>query len=90
MSRPGIFQIGTVRDTGTEIIVSGWGLSPCAGGCHCHYHPDTGRLAIASDEATGSLGLASHDQDCGCCEPWTADELAAIARDLADIDALPA
>ena len=28
------------------------------------------------------LGLVSHREGCDCCEPWTADELTAIVRDL--------
>lgn len=86
--RPGIFRIGTVRDTGDAIHVAHWGLTFCADGCRCHTHPGTGQLAILEDQATGDLGLVSYRPGCDCCTPWTCDELVAVVRDLADIDSL--
>ena len=50
---------------------------------------DIAHLAIAEDQAGGRLGLASFAEGaCGCCEPWTADELAAILRDLSTVASL--
>lgn len=86
---PGIFQIGTVTDDGTTVVVSGWGLSLCAGRCSCHRHPDTGQLAIDEDQPAGLLGLVQH-RPCGCCTPWAADELAAVLRDLTSAAGLQA
>jgi hypothetical protein len=80
--KPSVFQVGKVRDDGRTVVISGWGLGLCASGCACHRHPSSGHLAIAEDQAGGRLGLASFDEACACCEPWTADELAAIIRDL--------
>ena len=81
--KPSVFQVGKVRDDGHTVVISGWGLGLCAAGCACHRHPSAGHLAIAEDQAGGRLGLASYaDGDCDCCEPWTADELAGILRDL--------
>ncbi|MFW3172134.1 hypothetical protein [Geodermatophilus sp. CPCC 206100] len=82
-SKPSVFQIGQVWDDGHAVVVSGWGLGLCAAACTCHRHPDVGHLAIAEDQARGLLGLVSHREGgCDCCEPWTADELGAIVRDL--------
>ena len=81
--KPSVFQVGKVRDDGRTVVISGWGLGLCAAGCACHRHPSAGHLAIAEDQAGGRLGLASYrDGGCDCCEPWTAEELAAILRDL--------
>jgi hypothetical protein len=86
--RPGIFQIGRVRHMadGTT-IVTGWGLSQCATGCLCHWHPVTGQLTIAEDQRDGLLGLVRY-RPCDCCSPWTADELEAVLRDLAVTEAI--
>jgi hypothetical protein len=87
--RPGIFQIGTVRDDGDAIYITGWSLALCAAGCHCHRHPVAGNLTILEDQIVGTLGIVSYRPGCGCCRPWTAEELVAVLRDLADIDAIP-
>ena len=86
--KPSVFQVGKVRDDGRTVVISGWGLGLCAAGCACHRHPSSGHLAIAEDQAGGRLGLATFDEACGCCEPWTADELAAILRDLTAVTSL--
>ena len=86
--KPSVFQVGKVRDDGRTVVISGWGLGLCAAGCACHRHPSSGHLAIAEDQAGGRLGLASFDDTCGCCEPWTAEELAAILRDFSSLSAL--
>ena len=88
--KPSVFQVGKVRDDGRTVVISGWGLGLCAAACSCHRHPSAGHLAIAEDQAGGKLGLASFDEDCGCCEPGTADELAAILRDLDTVASLQA
>lgn len=80
--KPSVFQVGRVRDDGRTVVISGWGLGLCTSGCSCHRHPTAGHLAIEEDQAGGKLGLASYDEDCDCCEAWTADELAAVLRDL--------
>ncbi len=81
--KPSVFQVGKVRADGHTVVISGWGLGLCAEACGCHRHPSAGHLAIAEDQAGGSIGLASFREDgCDCCEPWTADELAAILRDF--------
>jgi hypothetical protein len=89
--KPSVFQIGRVWDDGTSVVVSGWGLGLCAAACACHRHPSAGSLTIAEDQAEGLLGLVSHREGgCNCCEPWTADELTAIVRDLELVAALDA
>ena len=89
--KPSVFQVGTVLDDGRTIVISGWGLGLCAGACACHRHPSAGHLAIAEDQAGGSLGLVSfRDGGCDCCEPWTADELTVIVRDLQMVATLDA
>jgi hypothetical protein len=89
--KPSVFQIGQVWDDGNAVVVSGWGLGLCASACTCHRHPSAGHLAIAENQAEGLLGLVSHHPGgCGCCEPWTADELTAIVRDLEMVSALDA
>ena len=89
--KPSVFQVGKVRDDGRTVVISGWGLGLCAQGCACHRHPAAGHLAIDEDQAGGRLGLASYrDGGCDCCEPWTADELAAILRDLDAVTSLQA
>ncbi|SFK42120.1 hypothetical protein [Geodermatophilus ruber] len=89
--KPSVFQIGQVWDDGDTIVVSGWGLGLCAAACACHRHPSTGHLAIAEDQAEGLLGLVSFaDSGCTCCEPWTADELSAVLRDLDTVSGLDA
>jgi hypothetical protein len=80
--KPSVFQVGKVRDDGRTVVISGWGLGLCAQGCACHRHPAAGSLSIEEDQAGGRLGLASYAEGCDCCEPWTAEELAAILRDL--------
>ncbi len=89
--KPSVFQVGKVRDDGHTVVISGWGLGLCASACACHRHPSAGHLAIAEDQAGGRLGLARYgDADCDCCEPWTADELAAILRDFRTVWSLQA
>jgi hypothetical protein len=86
-----VFQVGKVHDDGRTIVISGWGLGLCASGCPCHRHPIAGSLAICEDHAAGTLGLTSYREDgCDCCEPWTADELAAVLRDFEAVGALEA
>lgn len=78
---PAILHIGKVTNRGDTVTVYGWGLNLCEAACSCHRDP-TGRMALYEDDAHGYLGLIHHNPpDCGCCEPWTADELAAIVRD---------
>ena len=89
--KPSVFQVGKVRDNGHTVVISGWGLGLCAAACACHRHPSAGHLSIAEDQAGGRLGLTSYRDDaCDCCEPWTADELAAILRDLDTVASLQA
>ena len=89
--KPSVFQVGQVWDDGSTIVVSGWGLGLCASGCSCHRHPSAGHLAIDENQAEGRLGLVSHvEGGCDCCEPWTADELSAILRDLQRVSGLDA
>ena len=89
--KPSVFQVGKIRDDGRTVVISGWGLGLCAQACACHRHPSAGHLAIAEDQAGGRLGLASYgDDNCDCCEPWTADELSAILRDLETVASLQA
>ena len=86
--KPSVFQVGKIRDDGRTVVISGWGLGLCAQGCACHRHPVAGHLAIAEDQAGGRLGLTTYDENCDCCEAWTADELAAILRDLDTVASL--
>ncbi|TFV90404.1 hypothetical protein [Blastococcus sp. CT_GayMR16] len=88
--RPSIFQIGQIRDDGTTVTVSGWGLGLCADNCNCHRHPVGRHLTLFEDTATGSLGLVRHGGPCACCQPWTYAELEAVLQDLADVAALMA
>jgi hypothetical protein len=89
--KPSVFQIGKVRDDGRTVVISGWGLGLCAIGCPCHRHPSAGNLAIAEDQRAGKLGLVSfREGGCDCCEPWTADELAAVLRDFELLSGLDA
>ncbi|RBY81611.1 hypothetical protein DQ238_06125 [Geodermatophilus sp. TF02-6] len=88
--RPSIFQVGQVREDGNAVVVSGWGLGPCASGCVCHRDPATGSLALAEDQAEGLLGLVTHRDGCDCCQPWTAAELGAVVRDLERLSGLDA
>jgi hypothetical protein len=89
--KPSVFQVGKVRDDGRTVVISGWGLGLCAAACTCHRHPSAGHLAIAEDQARGLLGLVSHRSGgCDCCEPWTADELTAVVRDLELVASLDA
>ena len=89
--KPSVFQVGRVWDDGNAVVVSGWGLGLCASGCACHRHPSAGSLAIAEDQSRGLLGLVSYREDgCDCCEPWTAEELAAILRDFRTVSSLQA
>lgn len=87
---PGIFQIGRVDDDGVTVVIAGWGLALCPSGCPCHRHPANGHLYVAEDMTAGTLGLRSFvDNACGCCSPWTADELTAALRDLASVERVP-
>ena len=86
--KPSVFQVGKVRDDGRTVVISGWGLGLCTAGCACHRHPSSGHLAIAEDQAGGRLGLVTFDEACGCCEAWTAEELAGILRDLKAVTSL--
>jgi hypothetical protein len=89
--KPSVFQVGKIRDDGHTVVISGWGLGLCASGCACHRDPIAGHLSIAEDQAGGLLGLASYREGgCDCCEPWSADELAAILRDLDTVTGLQA
>ncbi|MGY1630825.1 hypothetical protein ACI784_03815 [Geodermatophilus sp. SYSU D01186] len=88
--KPSVFQVGQLWDDGDTVVVSGWGLGLCAAACSCHRHPSAGHLTIAEDQAAGLLGLASYRDDCDCCEPWTADELGAILRDLEMVSGIDA
>ena len=89
--KPSVFQVGKIRDDGHTVVISGWGLGLCALGCACHRHPSAGHLAIEEDQAGGRLGLASFSENgCDCCEAWTADELAAILRDLSTVESMEA
>ena len=89
--KPSVFQVGKVRDDGHTVVISGWGLGLCVDACTCHRHPVAGHLAIAEDQDGGTLGLVTFsDGGCDCCEPWTADELAAILRDLQAVAGLQA
>ncbi|HEX2072377.1 MAG TPA: hypothetical protein VHF92_01225 [Geodermatophilus sp.] len=89
--KPSVFQVGKVWDDGRTVVVSGWGLGLCASACVCHRHPSAGILAIDEDQAGGRLGLVSfRPGGCDCCEPWTADELAAVVRDLQRVSGLDA
>ena len=90
--KPSIFQLGKVHDSGPSVIVSGWGLGMCASSCRCHRNPEDGQLALAEDQAGGSLGLRSFTDtgDCDCCESWSSAELTAILRDVAALGALEA
>jgi hypothetical protein len=91
IQKPSVFQIGEVWDDGDSVVVSGWGLGPCVSGCPCHRHPSAGHLAIAEDHDRGLLGLVSfRSGGCDCCEPWTADELTAVVRDLEMVASLEA
>jgi hypothetical protein len=87
--RPGVYRIGKVTHSGTTTIIAGWGLALCARQCQCHQHPDTGSIVIMADDALGLLGLISFDSHCRCCAPWTADELEAMVRDLAELEQMP-
>jgi hypothetical protein len=87
--KPSVFQVGKVRDDGHTVVISGWGLGLCAAGCTCHRHPSAGHLAIAEDQAGGSIGLVTFAEGgCDCCEPWTSEELAGVLRDLQAIAGL--
>lgn len=87
--RPSIFQIGQVHDDGHTVTVSGWGVGLCAANCNCHCHPVGHHITLLEDYATGRLGLVRYGGPCACCEPWTADELAGMVRDLAALDSAP-
>ena len=88
--KPSIFQLGKVHENGPSVIVSGWGLGMCASACRCHRNPEDGQLALAEDQAGGSLGLQSFTDSgaCDCCEAWTSAELSSIRRDVAGVAAL--
>lgn len=92
--RPSIGHIGTVHDDGRTVTISGWQLGLCAARCNCHRHPVTHQLAVDDapagyhDTRSPALGLTRYGGPCDCCQPWTADELTAILRDLADVQTL--
>lgn len=88
--RPSIHHVGTVRDDGHTVTVTGWGVGLCAANCNCHRHPVGHHITLVEDtRAPGSLGLVRYGGPCACCEPWTADELAGMVRDLAALDRVP-
>lgn len=91
-SKPGIFQIGTVVDEITDgirtVAISGWSLGYCMNWCACHVSPDK-TFELIGDKFRGYLGLKCfHIEQCGCCEPWTSEELRQIARDFRAIEAI--
>ena len=88
--KPSIFQLGKVSEHGPSVIVSGWGLGMCASSCRCHRNPADGQLALAEDQAGGSLGLRSFTAsgECDCCEAWTSAELSGVLRDVAALESL--
>ena len=89
--KPSVFQVGQIWDDGRTVVVSGWGIGLCAPGCPCHRSPAGGHLSIEEDHTGGTLGLLSfRDTGCDCCEPWTADELSAVLRDLQRVSGLDA
>ncbi|MEX5717910.1 hypothetical protein [Geodermatophilus maliterrae] len=89
--KPSVFQVGRIWDDGNTVVVSGWGIGLCASACPCHRHPIAGHLAIDEDQSGGTLGLRSFREDgCDCCEPWTADELSGVLRDLQRLAGLDA
>ena len=47
--KPSIFQLGSVHESGTSVVVSGWGLGMCVSACRCHRNPADGQLALAED-----------------------------------------
>jgi hypothetical protein len=85
--RPGIGEIGKVRDNGTTATAYGWGIGQCAARCTCHRDLD-GRLKLYEGR-DGSLGLVSYRADCDCCQPWSVEELRSIIAELAQIQAAP-
>jgi hypothetical protein len=85
--RPAILAVGRVDETPSCIVITGWRIGICAGGCTCHRDPVTGFLSVDEDSAYGHLGLTQH-RACPCCQPWSPAELRAILRDLDDIEAL--
>ena len=90
--KPSVFQVGKVRDDGRTVVISGWGLGLCAAGLRLP-PPPVRRLTSPSTRTrpAARLGLASYREGgCDCCEPWTADELAAILRDLDAVSSLQA
>lgn len=86
--RPSIAVIGTITDNGTTVVIAGWQLGLCAARCTCHRHPVDGHLAVLDQPGRPVLGLVSYRPGCDCCDPWTADELTAVVRDLADVETL--
>ena len=80
-AHPSIWQVGTITDGQP----TGWGLGLCRRQCLCH-RGRGGTLTIHQGD-DGSLGLHRY-RPCGCCTPWTAQELAAILADLDVIAAL--
>ena len=90
IQKPSVFQVGQIWDDGRTVVVAGWGIGLCASGCPCHRSPAGGHLSIDEDQAGGTLSLRSFRDACGCCEPWPADELSAIVRDLQRVTSLDA
>jgi hypothetical protein len=89
--KPSIFQVGIVRRVDGGLVATGWGLTTCASRCPCHLDRFTGALSLSENAALGTLGLVSYRADgvaCGCCEPWSTEELAAIVKDFAAVAAL--
>lgn len=90
--RPRIMRVGQAMrlSTGT-LVVRGWSIAPCLSMCECHTHPQLGVPVIVQDAGRGLVGLRSFvPGECGCCQPWTAEELEAVIRDFRAIAALAA
>jgi hypothetical protein len=87
VTHPAILQVGEVIDDGRTVLIRRWMLGRCASQCRCHQHPANGQLYIAENPMAATLGLRSFAPGgCDCCQPWTAEELATIVRDLKNLD----
>lgn len=82
--KPSIRGIGRVEtDLWGSVHIYGWGIGGCAEMCPCHVSPVDHKQHLLSDTKRGLLGLISYrDDECPCCEPWTAKELNRIVRDV--------